>query len=134
MFWLLIFVPLTLTVVYIFIHEGDTSRQYVPELRKIAAETPMFPGSQKIADKVVLKQSRASLFTSYATQNAFDEIELFYKRELSARGWALPKGPSHRFIDFDAHSQHYQRGDYFIAIESNFGSNSYSLVFIWDPQ
>ena len=133
-FWLLLFVPLTLTGVYISIHEGDASRPYVPELRKIAAETPMFPGSQKIADKVVLKQSQASLFTTYSTQAAFDEIELFYKRELPARGWALPKGPSHRFIDYDAHSQHYRRGDYFIAIDSNPGSNNYSVVFIWDPQ
>ena len=133
-FWLLLFVPMTLTAVYMSIHEGDTSRQYVPELRKIAAETPMFPGSQKIGDEVVLKRSSASLFTSYATRAAFDEIELFYRRELPARGWALPKGPSHRFIDFDPHSEHYRRGDYFIAIESNGVSNSYSVVFIWDPQ
>ena len=136
-FWLLILVPLTLTFVFLSIHEGDTSRQYVPELRKIAAETPLFPGSQKIGDKVVLKRSRASLFTSYATQVAFDEIESFYKRELPARGWALPKGPSHRLIDFDAHSEHYRRGDYCIAIESEasiFGSSGYSVVFIWDPE
>jgi hypothetical protein len=134
MFWSLLFVPMTLTIVYMSIHEGDTSRQYVPELRKIAAETPMVPGSQKIADKVVLKQSMAYLFTSYATRATFDEIESFYKRELPPRGWVLPKGPSHRFIDFDPHSQDYRRGDYFIAIESNVGSNSYSVVFMWDPQ
>ena len=128
-------VPLALTWVFLSIHEGDTSRQYVTELRRIAAETPMFPGSQKIGDKVVLKRSRASLFTSYATHVAFDEIESFYKRELPARGWSLPKG--HSLINFDAHSEHYRRGDYCIAIESEasiFGSNGYSVVFIWDPE
>ena len=75
-----------LTFVFISIHEGDTSRQYVPELRKIAAETPMFPGSQKIDETVILKQSRASLFISYGAPVDFDEIESFYKRELPARG------------------------------------------------
>src|SRR5689334_19095414 len=123
-------VPLALTWVFLSIHEGDTSRQYVTELRRIAAETPMFPGSRKIRDKVVLKRSRASLFSSYATHVAFDEIESFYKRELPARGWSLPKG--HSLINFDAHSEHYRRGDYCIAIESEasiFGSNGYSVVF-----
>ena len=133
-FWSLILVPMMLALVFMSIHEGDTSRQYVPELRKIAAETPMFPGSQKIADKVVLKASTAKLFTSYSTQAGFDEIKLFYKRELTARGWTLPKGPSHSFIDFDVHSDHYRRGDYFIAVDSNSGSNRYLVVFIWDPQ
>lgn len=119
------------------IHEGDTSRPYVPELRKIAAETPPFPGSQKVADKVVLKSSRASLSISYSTRVAFDKIESFYKRELPARGWSLPKAPSHGFIDFDAHSDDYRRGDYCIAIETEtaiFGPNGYILVFIWDPE
>jgi hypothetical protein len=116
------------------IHEGDTSRQYVPELRKIAAETPVCPGSQKITDQIVLKQSTASLSISYTKPVTFDEIESFYKRELPARGWALPKGPSNRFMEFDAHSQHYRRGDYYIAIDSNSGSNNYSVVFIWDPE
>ena len=128
---------MTLTCVFIAIHEGDTSRPYVPELRKIAAETPPFPGSQKVADEVVLKSSRASLFISYSTHVAFDEIKSFYKRELPARGWSLPKGPSHRFIDYDAHSGDYRRGDYCIAIEpetSIFGPNGYSIVFIWDPE
>ena len=83
---------MTLTFVFLSIHEGDTSRQYVPELRKIEAETPMFPGSQKIADKVSLKQSRASLFTSYATQAAFDEIELFLQTGITGARVGSSKG------------------------------------------
>ena len=90
-FWSLILVPMTLSGVFLSIHEGDTSRQYVPELRKIAAETPIFPGSQKIDERVVLKQSRASLSTKYSTRATLEEVESFYKRELPARGWALPK-------------------------------------------
>ena len=133
-FWSLIFIPLTLTAVYMSIHEGDTSRQYVPELRKIAAETPIFPASQKVADKVVLKQRTASLTMSYATNVPFAEIRLFYRRELPARGWALPKGPSDRFFDSDTHRYDYGRGDYFIDIVPNSGSNTYSVVFMWDPQ
>ena len=86
-------------MVYLGLHEGDASRGYVPELRRIASETPVYPRSKKIDEKVVLKQSMAYLFVSYTTPVAFDEIESFYKRELPARGWALPKGPSGRFIE-----------------------------------
>ena len=131
-FWFIVLVPLVLTFVFISIHEGDTSRQYVPELRKIAAETPMFPGSQKIDETIILKQSRASLFISYGAPVDFDEIESFYKRELPARGWDLPKGPSHRFFEFDSHSRYYRRGDYLIAVEPN--GDRYSVAFIWEQQ
>jgi len=77
----------------------------------------------------------AYLFVSYTTPVAFDEIESFYKRELPARGWALPKGPSGRFIDFDAHSSHYRRGAYCIVVEHGPSlEGSYETVFMWDPE
>jgi len=134
-FWALIIVPLILSMVYLGLHEGDASRGYVPELRRIASETPVYPRSKKIDEKVVLKQSMAYLFVSYTTPVAFDEIESFYKRELPARGWALPKGPPGRFIDFDAHSSHYWRGAYCIVVEHDPSlEGSYEIVFMWDPE
>jgi len=134
-FWALIIVPLILSMVYLGLHEGDASRGYVPELRRIASETPVYPRSKKIDEKVVLKQSMAYLFASYTTPVAFDEIESFYKRELPARGWALPKGPSGRFIDFDAHSSHYRHGAYCIVVEHGASlEGTYEIVFMWDPE
>jgi len=127
-------VPLTLTFVYISMHEGDASRPYVPELRKLAAETPVYPGAQKIADKVILKDGEASLDTTYKSDSSFAEIESFYRRELPLRGWTIPPGPSGRFFDSDVHSHHYRRGDYFIAVEQDGDSDRFGITFIWEAQ
>jgi hypothetical protein len=129
----LIIVPLALAMTYMSVHEGDESKPYVPELKKIAQETPVYPGSEKTGEKVVLKRNMAYFFTSYSSGAPFADIKPFYERELPARGWTLPKG-SNRFIEFDAHSEHYRRGNYFIAVERHDESNNFSIVFIWDPQ
>jgi hypothetical protein len=40
-------VPLVLAMTFMIRHEGDISKSYVPALRKIAEETPLYPGSAK---------------------------------------------------------------------------------------
>jgi len=132
--FLLIIVPLLITFTYISLHEGDASKKYVPELEKIAKETPVYPGSEKIGDKVVLKRDMAYFNTWYKSNAPFTDIKSFYDRELPTLGWSRPKGPTNRFIDFDAHSGDYRRGDYFINVERDDRSNNFSIVFMWDPQ
>jgi hypothetical protein len=126
-------VPLAITMIYMSLHEGDRSKPYVPALQKIAQETPVYPNAKKTAENVVLKDSMAYLHTSYRASAPFAATKAFYERELPARGWALPKG-CNLFIESDAHCKDYRRGDYFIAIESEDGSDDFSIVFIWDPQ
>jgi hypothetical protein len=130
----LIIVPLAAAMIILGIHEGDASKPHVPELRKIAGETPVYPGAERVGEKVVLKRSMAYFNTWYKSDAPFADVQSYYQRELPTRGWALPKGPSNRFIDSDSHSQDYRRGDYFIAVERDDRSNNFSIVFIWDPQ
>jgi len=129
----LIMVPLTIALTYMVIHEGDSSKQYVPELKKISQEIPPYPNSQKTGEKVVLKRNMAYFFTWYKSNAAFEDVKSFYQRELPARGWLL-KRPCNRYFEQDIHCADYQRGDYFIAVESDTGSDSFSIVFTWDPQ
>jgi hypothetical protein len=115
--------------------EGEASKKYVPELRKIANETPVYPGLQKIGEKVVLKRDMVYFFTWYKSQAQFADVKAFYARELPAQDWSPPKPPSSSFVEFDRHRGSYRRGDYFIDLEQNGrASDSFSIVFIWDPQ
>ena len=131
----LIIIPLLITFTYMSLHEGDASKPYVPELRKIADQTPVYPGFQKTGEKVVLKQSMVYFFTWYKSNAQFADVNAFYARELPAQGWTPPKPPSSSIIEFDSHRGDYQRGDYFIALEQDQRqSDNFSIVFIWDPQ
>jgi len=129
----LLIVPSVIALTFMFLHEGDESKPYVPELKKIAQETPVYPGSEKTGDKVVLKRKMAYFVASYRSGVSFADVKSFYERELPARGWTLPKGCS-RFVESDAHCEDYRRGDYFIAVDRHYGSNDFSMVFIWDPE
>ena len=120
-------------MVYMAIHEGDSSRPYVPELRKIADRTPLYPGFQKTGEDVVLKDRMAYFFTSYRCDAQFADIQAFYERVLPQQGWAPPKRIN--AFPYDMNDDHYRRGDYFIAVEQhNAESNRFSIVFIWSPQ
>jgi len=130
--WLAMLVPLIATFVYMSIHEGDASKPYIPELRKIADQTPLYPGCQRTGENVVLKQDMAYFFTNYQCDAQFADISAFYARVLSQQGWTPPKRKNS--IVYDMNDDHYQRGDYFVAVEQDGErSNSYSIVFIWAP-
>jgi hypothetical protein len=131
LFWCVVLVPLAATFIYISIHEGDNSRPHVPELRKIAEEIPLYPGTQKISENVMLKHNIALLTVFYRSKVSFSDVQSFYQRELPARGWSVPPGPSNRLID---HSDDYSRGDYFIGLEPVVYSNNFSISFMWEPQ
>ena len=134
LFWSVILVPLTATFIYISIHEGDNARPHVPELRKIADEIPLYPGAQKTSDRVIVKRNIALLTVFHRSNGSYSDVRSFYQRELAVRGWMPPKGPANRWINFDAHSADYQRGNYFIALERDGYSNNFSIAFMWEPQ
>ena len=115
------------------LHEGDASKPYVPELRKIADQTPLYPGFQRTGEKVVLKQNMAYFFTNYQCDAQFADIEAFYARVLPQQGWTPPKRINS--FPYDMNDDHYRRGDYFIVVDqSDARSNRFSIVFIWAPQ
>lgn len=120
---------------YMVIHQGDASKPYVPELRKIANQTPLYPGFQQTGEKVVLKRGMAHFFMTYKADAQLSEVRAFYRRELPLRGWTPPQPPPTSFIETDSHREDYRRGDYFIAIDQvDRQSDRFDIVFMWDPQ
>jgi hypothetical protein len=127
--------PLSIAMTWLVLHEADASKKYVPDLRKIAEQTPLCPGLQKTGEKVVLKQHTAYFFTWYKSDVPFADIQAFYSRELPAQGWTPPQPPSSSWIETDPHRGSYRRGDYFIDVEQDDREpDSFGIVFIWDPQ
>jgi hypothetical protein len=120
-------------MVYMSIHEGDSSRPYVLELRQIADQTPLYPGFRKTGEDVVLKHRMASFSTYFQCDAQFVDIEAFYARVLKQQGWTPPQR-TNSFL-YDMNDDHYQRGDYFIAVNQDAAlSNRFSIVFIWAPE
>ena len=104
-----------------------------PELRKIADQTPLYSGSQRTGEHVVLKEGMAYFVTYYRCDAQFADIQAFYARVLPQQGWTPPKR-TNSFM-YDMNDDHYGRGDYFIAVERDSRrSNNFSIVFIWSRQ
>jgi len=88
----LMIVPLVVSLIYLFVHEGDASRGHLPELRRIADQTPVYPDFERVGeDYVVLKGSKASLQRQFRTSAPYAEIRKFYDAALAKAGRARPK-------------------------------------------
>lgn len=72
--------------------ERKENERYVPELRQIAEQTPLYPGFQKLSEKIVLKSSMVYFFTYYKSDAQFSDVKKFYDSVLTERGW----GPLYR--------------------------------------
>jgi hypothetical protein len=114
-------VPLVTTFVYISIHEGDNSRSYVPELKKIADQTSLYPGFRSSGEKVVLKRDMAYLFTYYQCDAQFADVQAFYARVLPHQGWSPPRRTNSIMFDAKITSLRWSR-----TTDSQTGSQSYS--------
>src|ERR1043165_3792026 len=66
---------------------GETEKMQVEELRKIAAQTPIYPGFKKTDENVVLKQGMVYFTTDYETTAKFSDVKTFYDRTLKEQGW-----------------------------------------------
>ncbi len=122
----LMFVPGMLGLVYYSIHEGDAVKEYVPELRNLAEQTPVYPGFKKDNEYVVLKRSKASFTTNYKSNAQFSDVKKFYDRVLGERGW--------RVSEQGGVSVYYRRGDYEIFLGGNDSGGWYSIAFTWRPE
>jgi hypothetical protein len=134
MFWALLVVPLTLSMIFASLSEGEANKKYAPELRKIAEQTPLYPRFQKTSEYVVLKRSMVYFFTTYNSDAQFVDVEKFYDLVLVDQGWGPPQQTPPSIFVGEAHSVTYRRGDYEIFLAQNEGSSSYSIVFLWKPE
>jgi hypothetical protein len=113
---------------------GELEKKQLFELRRIADETPLYPGFEKTGEKAVLKRGMVYFHVYYRSNAQFSEIKAFYDRVLAQKGWGLPQtsGPS-LFVPGEANWVHYRRGDYVIAVEQDEGRlDRFAIVFIWD--
>lgn len=114
---------------------GEIEKQQLLELKKIAAQTPLYSGFEKTSEDAVLKRGMVYFNTYYRSNAKFSEIEAFYTRVLADNGWGPPQHLGHSLIAADAHFVSYRRGDYVIDVaESEARSDIFTIIFIWDPQ
>ena len=114
---------------------GEREKRKVGELRKIAESTPLFPGFQKIDEKVVLQPGKASVSYVYKSEAQFSDIEKFYDRVLRAQGWGPPQksGPS-IFDRNNANWVRYRHEDYEIFVgQDEIMSDHFEVSFNWSP-
>jgi hypothetical protein len=118
--------------IVLFSREGEENKRYVPELRKIAEQTNVYPGFQKSGEKVVLKHNMVYFFTYYKSDAQFSDVKKFYDSVLAEQGWGPHEQPSPSIFVGEAHVVSYRRGDYVIDVEET--KEGYSIVFLWQPE
>lgn len=114
---------------------GEVEKKQVVELKKIANQTPLYPGFQKTGEKVVLKRGMVYFFTFYQSRTQFSDVKNFYDRVLAEKGWGPPQQPGPSiFVPRSANFVSYRREQYVINVEQD-GSrrDNFDVVFIWDP-
>ena len=132
LFWVVLIVPMLLTGYFIALREGEASQKYIPELRKIVAETPQYPGSRNVGERLVAKETRVTLYVTYESRGKRADIRNFYDETLTKAGWKkVAKNDSWFGVppsDFE-----YHRGAYAIIIEDNgLDQSSYVINYRWD--
>jgi hypothetical protein len=110
-------------------------KEKVVELKKIANQTPLYPGFQKTGEKVVLKRGMVYFNTYFQSRAHFSDIKKFYDGVLAEKGWGPPQQPPPSIFVGDKNFVSYRRGDYVIDVEQD-GSRreNFDIVFLWDPE
>jgi hypothetical protein len=113
---------------------GERERRQIVELRRIADQTPLYPGFQKVGEKLVVKPGKVSLSINYKSNAQFSDIELFYDHMLADKGWGSGKQPPSSIFVGKQNYVTYRRGDYLIGIaKDNSQRDTFDIVFEWDP-
>src|SRR5258705_9785944 len=84
----LITVPLFMTFRYVWRHRFDASKPQVPELKRLADQTPVYPGFQRINDdQIFLTMDTASLQRSFRSDAQAGDVQKFYDSAFLKNGW-----------------------------------------------
>ena len=114
---------------------GETERKQVDVLRKMAADTPVFPGFNKTSEQFVLKPGMVSYYNNYASNSGFSDVKAFYDKVLMERNWGPPQQITPSFFVSTANLVSYRRGDYVIVVgQDDTGKLNFNVVFGWDPE
>ncbi len=88
----------------------------VQTLHQIAADTPLYPGFKEIGSHEGANSQNAGISYYYRSTASYEEVKVFYTKELTAKGWSGPRGEP--------------TGDSTIGI--NFRKGEYSIHIYYD--
>ena len=123
----LIAVPLVAAFRYIRLHQFDVSKPQVPELKKLADQTPAYPGFQRINDEqIFLTGDTASLQRSFTSDAHSADVQKFYDSVFLKNGWQpFPVTPG-------SHAIMYSRDAYQICVCRRVSQpDVYDLWYLW---
>jgi len=130
-------VPLGLSWLFLM---GRFSRneEKVTELRKLAAAAPVYPQSVVTKSTAQSNTNHASLRVTYYISGpivTFDDLRLFYFRELRAKGWSPHPTRYDPVIDLGGDREGhitFRRERYWITVEPGGLTNEYDVTYRWE--
>jgi hypothetical protein len=116
---------------------GGEDASHLVELKRLAAETPVFPDFAEVQfSRHMGKREIAVLTYFYRCSCRYNEVKNFYVTALTARGWMLrseedvPKW----FTRDGSKALTFKRGEYTIEVEYDAAANAavpFSVAFAW---
>lgn len=116
---------------------GGENQEKLPELRRIAADTPSFSSFTEVNSYHSGKRENAGLFYFYSSPANYDEVKRFYTETLTAKGWSYPEErPVPKWlIDDGSKVLVFRKGEYRISVEYDAATGTrwrYSVSFVWE--
>jgi hypothetical protein len=116
---------------------GGEDTKKLPELQRIAAETPVFPGCSEMGSRHMGKRENAGLTYFYSSSANYEEVKKFYISALVPKGWSYPTEQSvpKWFIDDGSKALTFRKGEYTIEVEYDAAKEArvpFSVDFGWE--
>ena len=129
----LITVPLVITFRYLSLHQFDSSKPQVPELKKLADQTPIYPGFQRINDdQVFLTKDTASLQRSFRTDAQSADVQKFYDSAFLKNGWEPFEAAPSSIVAGEPYAIIYNRDAYQICVCRRMSQpDVYDIWYAW---
>jgi len=119
--------------------EDHESKRHLSLLKRLAAETPLYPGFKQIDISENDKPGRARLFLYYNSQASYDDVKLFYSKIFLAKGWELSAKEDRQsvFSDLSDSAIVFRKGEYQTAIlreslDQNPAARNYVISYVWE--
>lgn len=107
-------------------------------VRKIAVETPIYPGFKEVDSSKISKSTGVTISFAYKSTASYDEIKRFYVETLGVRGWGVPEEKIRkRLFDGESRELIFHKGEYSIHIDHETDESygwDYGVSFDWEPK
>ena len=119
--------------------EDQESKGHLSLLKKLATETPLYPGFKQVDISENDKPGRARFFLYYNSQASYEEVKVFYSRMFLAKGWELSSKEDRGsiFSDLSDSALVFRKGEYQVAIlreslDQNPAARNYVISYVWE--